>query len=506
MKLPGLALLGVCAAACQRDPIAPPPAPSRPAAGGAPIALTLLYTADEHGWIAPTIERGRQRGGAAELATRWAEIEGLCNPTGGAVCDASAALALSGGDNWTGPAISSYWRGQPAADAFGRVGWAASALGNHELDFGRSGFVANRALMHLGYLAANVQTTSGETVASPMQLFRRNGVTVGVVGLATRSTPQHGLRENYAGLVFSDEEKALVSASEAAYAAGADVVVVIAHVCGDELAGIVAKHPELGLGFAGGGHCHRLGLEDVHGTPVANPGAFLRSYVRDSLVVDLSRPARHRVVKSTAEIVDLTRVEGASAPVAPNPTIASVVEAAQKKTDQALGEIVGYTAAPLEPDGSTLTKLILGSWRKVVPCDVATINKHAMRQIVPIGPISLQTIYSLLPFDNQLVTVKVSGALLVQNMRGSEGHFAGASKRPDGSFALDDGTPIDAAKTYTVLATDYAYSGGSGYTLDKEDKAPITLGDWRDPIVKYLREHPTTKDKSIDALVAEGVK
>ena len=174
-----------------------------------PIAATelrILYTSDEHGWIAPFADKGRRHDGAAGLAARY-QKEGLC--TSG-TCEESSLIALSGGDQWTGPAISSFFRGKPAAEVWRRVGFSASALGNHELDFGRSDFLANQKTQGFPYLAANVSPTRAEGgVAERFRVFRRAGVNLGVIGLSTRFTPIHGMRANYEGLSFGEEEAAL---------------------------------------------------------------------------------------------------------------------------------------------------------------------------------------------------------------------------------------------------------------------------------------------------------
>jgi 2',3'-cyclic-nucleotide 2'-phosphodiesterase (5'-nucleotidase family) len=63
----------------------------------------ILYTNDEHGWLAAQKNKdGSSVGGAAEMLGRWREQEGY-TPDG-------PFLMLSGGDMWTGPAISSFQR------------------------------------------------------------------------------------------------------------------------------------------------------------------------------------------------------------------------------------------------------------------------------------------------------------------------------------------------------------------------------------------------------------
>ncbi|MFO0658506.1 MAG: bifunctional UDP-sugar hydrolase/5'-nucleotidase [Polyangiaceae bacterium] len=413
---------------------------------------------------------------------------------------------MSGGDNWTGPALSSYFQGEVAAESMKRLGYAASALGNHELDFGRAAFSKNHDREGFPYLAANVTPPANSGgVSESWRIFSRNGVKIGVIGLATRSTPIHGMRSNYDGLRFDDESSTLEREVPAVYAAGADAVVVIAHVCADELAPIVAAHPDWKLAFVGAGHCHRLDLREAANTPVVEPGSFLQKYVRITLKIDRAAPVRERVVMSRPEVVDLTYAEGSNAPFAPDPEMSALVSSWQAKTDAALGEVIGYAKNQIEPDSIQLNQLITDAWRETTHADVALINKYATRQAILPGPISLQTIYSVMPFDNHLVTVKVTGAQLLENIHCCDAYMSGVKALGKGktNLVLSNGKPIDPKKTYTVTVTDFTYFGGSGSTLGKYDKSGVFSVDWREPVINAIRNRKSTSAKGLDELLAK---
>jgi 2',3'-cyclic-nucleotide 2'-phosphodiesterase (5'-nucleotidase family) len=85
----------------------------------------VLYTNDEHGWM----EGMGEDNGAANLMQLWRDREGY-EPT------AEHFILLSGGDNWTGPAISTWNQGESMVELMNTMGYEASAVGNHEFDFG----------------------------------------------------------------------------------------------------------------------------------------------------------------------------------------------------------------------------------------------------------------------------------------------------------------------------------------------------------------------------------
>lgn len=511
-SLCGAALLFVACTSSPPPAAAPPPAPPASAASPpAPLAsadspgaswpaateLRILYTSDEHGWIAPFADKGRRHDGAAGLVARYRK-EGLCF---GERCDDVPVLALSGGDQWTGPAISSFFQGEPTAILWKQLGFSASALGNHELDFGRAIFLKNQATEGYPYLAANVSPTlEAGGVAERYRLFKRAGLTLGVVGLSTKSTPVHGLRKNYEGLAFGEEEAALADVVPEVWAKGADAVVIIAHVCGDELAPMVERHPEWRVSFVGAGHCHRLEHRMVRDTPVIDPGSFLRSYVRVTVPVDRALPRDQRPVGARFEVVDLTYPETDSPPVPPDAPTAALVGEWQKKVDAALGEVLAHSGTPFDPDTPPLTNLITDSWRVATKADVAVMNVHATRQPLPKGVVTKQSLYSVLPFDNRLVTVQVTGEALLENLSCCEAHVSGVVKKA-GRWRMASGAAIQKTKKYRVVTTDYSYTGGSGFRWEKADPNGETTVDWRDPVSAWLLAHPTSDSKGLETLI-----
>jgi 2',3'-cyclic-nucleotide 2'-phosphodiesterase (5'-nucleotidase family) len=122
-----LFLLATCVPAPGASPSLAPSA--TPQIAAQPKRLTILYTNDEHGWlVAQKAKDGSSVGGAAEMLGRWRQQEGY-TPDG-------PFLVLSGGDMWTGPAISSWFNGDAAAEVLNLMGYQAAAVGNHEFDFG----------------------------------------------------------------------------------------------------------------------------------------------------------------------------------------------------------------------------------------------------------------------------------------------------------------------------------------------------------------------------------
>ncbi|WP_197041450.1 bifunctional metallophosphatase/5'-nucleotidase [Chondromyces apiculatus] len=480
-------------AGCGRAPTPPEKAAARAvgATERTPATVTLLYTTDEHGWLLSSHDQGEVRGGAAEMLAHWMSREGHCpgpkGPPNVPACKDPGTIALSGGDNATGPAISSYFQGLPMAEAMGRMGYTASAFGNHEFDFGREGFVRNRAASGVTYLAANLKVVGGgpaEVRLPGFTVIERRGLRIGVIGLATEDTLRTAMASRFEGIAFEAEEKALERVVPEAWRAEPDALVLIAHECPDKLQPVLARHPEWRLSFVGGGHCHRTSNTRVGDTPLINPGWKLRSYARVVLDVDPRRALGKRVVSTSTEIVELSHPEG-QAPAEEG--LARSSAAWQERLERALGERIGYTGG-MERDSRELSRWIGASWREELHADVAILNKGGIRQAVPRGSITKATVYSVLPFDNKLLVCSLKGREIAQLLGNKEAVAIGLTPTRQGGFVLDGGRPFDEDAQYSVATVDFLYFGGDGFTFQEQDPSPRWTGiDWRSPVISYTQ-------------------
>jgi 2',3'-cyclic-nucleotide 2'-phosphodiesterase (5'-nucleotidase family) len=486
------------------------PAPSAAPASAPPVTVTILYTTDEHGWIEPLVDKDRARGGAAQVLSHWITHEGHCPgpPLSQTMAEQRACakeratLLLSGGDSWTGPAISSFFNGQPMADAMRRMGYAASAFGNHEFDFGREHFLTNRARGGYPYLAANIRVVDPKLKGldiEPFAVFERRGVKIGVVGLATDTTLIDAAASNFRGIEFLPEEPALERAVAEAWAARPDALVIIAHECPDKLEPIVARHPEWEISFVGGGHCHKTIEKRVGNTPIIAPGWRLHSYARVRLQVDKAKPERSRVVDVAAEVVDVSGPVEERAAVAPDPVIDLLRAEWRSRLDQALGEPIGFTASGIEQRSAAMGRWVADAWRHELGTDVAVINEGALRQSVPKGRITKATVYSVLPFHNKLLICTITGKDLMDTLGNQETITSGLARSPSGGYALASGAPIDPAGRYTVATIDFLYFGGSGFHFKKQDPNPRETGlDWRTPVIEWTKRQQTTPESPLE--------
>lgn len=495
---------------------APPPARRQPA------TLTILYTSDEHGWLFGQGEGHKTRGGAAEALAQWIADEGHCplrapDPAAQGPCKDPGTVLLSGGDNFTGPAISSYFRGAPMAEAMARMGYVASAFGNHEYDFDHAAFHANRAAAGAIYLAANVRAKDPkkDPGLSPSIIVDRRGIKLGVIGIAAEHTPRTALPSRFEGLVFDPPEPVLDREVGDVYARGADAVVVLAHACEDEIQPVVEKHPEWRLAFVGIGHCHRRLNRDIGGTPLVMPAWRLDAYARVKLAIDPNRASRDRVTAVAAELVNVRPRDG----LAPDPGVAAIRDAAKIALDAALGATIGFSATGMDDDSEAMGRWITRAVREELKVDVALTNWSGIRQSLGPGAITKASVHSVLPFENQVYLLKVSGTVLGRLLSERAFVVSGVTRVEIGrkptkggdravyEVRLDGGALVDPARTYTLAVSDFLYDLGKDFDFASADPSPVRTGiDWRTPVIAWTAKAATTEKAPLEAKVGGSTK
>ena len=133
-------------------------------------------------------------------------------------------------------------------------------------------------------------------------------------------------------------------------------------------------------------------------------------------------------------------VSGPGSP-APDAELAARIQTWVKKYDAALGETIGYTRSGLDANGEVLHTWYTRALRDKQKVDVAILNKKGFRGGVAPGAITPGVVYSVMPFDDSLLTTKVKGKDLVVALENPEAVYDGAAKK-DGKWTVK-GKPLD---------------------------------------------------------------
>lgn len=140
--------------------------------------------------------------------------------------------------------------------------------------------------------------------------------------------------------------------------------------------------------------------------------------------------------------------------------------------------------------GETTKKIHSNDGRKI---DFAFFNNGGLRRALPKGKITRMDVFELMPFENELVVLKINGDVVkkIFNFIASKdgAPVSGARFRIKDKRAIDiviQNEPLDSTKTYRVLTSDYLANGGDSFDMITDaDREPVNL-KVRDAIIQFL--------------------
>ena len=148
---------------------------------------------------------------------------------------------------------------------------------------------------------------------------------------------------------------------------------------------------------------------------------------------------------------------------------------------------------------SVLANLIADAHRERGKTQIGLQNIGGIRATIPKGSITWGDVFEVLPFQNTLVTVKVTGAQLKKTLNAGLLAVSGIRvrldlKKPGGqqlvSVTLSDGTPIEDAQIYSVTTNDFVVAGGDGFgELGRGKEIKDTGILLRDVLLDYIKTH-----------------
>jgi len=173
-----------------------------------------------------------------------------------------------------------------------------------------------------------------------------------------------------------------------------------------------------------------------------------------------------------------------------------------------LGKVLGKTTVDLDHDRYDGPSL-LGEWSCEVMKDkagvqIAMTNGGGLRVPVPAGEITAGKLYEVMPFDNTLYTMKLSGAdvkaniehgimnedigwIQISGVRVTYNSGAEAGNRIT-SMVLEDGTPVEMDNYYTVVTNDFMFTGGDNYNFENSKDGLDTFVPIRDALMEAVEK------------------
>ncbi|HSR11874.1 MAG TPA: 5'-nucleotidase C-terminal domain-containing protein, partial [Thermodesulfobacteriota bacterium] len=300
----------------------------------------------------------------------------------------------------------------------------------------------------------------------------------------------------------------------------ADVVIVLSHIghAADRLLAAKVK----GIDVIVGGHSHTRVEKPVRVGDTSVVQAWEHGKALGVLDIVLKDG---RVANVSARLEEIRPDKGQK-----DPAIGALVDKYRGKVDAVLNTPAGEAGVDLDGESVRKKETNLGDFiadilRRESKADAAIINGGTIRTGIKKGEVRVKDVYSVLPFDNYIVAVRMSGKGIVEalehgvsGIESGEGWFpqvSGIAFRysPSGEKGrrIRDvtiaGHPLDPGKQYVVATHDFLAVGGDGYrsfaeaiksspdfsvvggAMQGEKVVYSNSGRWlRDVVVDYLRE------------------
>ena len=145
--------------------------------------ITILHTNDVHSRIDPFPMDGSRNAGKGGVAPRAALINKIRS-------EEKNVLLLDAGDIFQGTPYFNFYGGELEIKMMSMMGYDASIMGNHDFDNGVEGFVKQLPHANFPILNANYDFTDTqmEGKSKSFQIFKKDGVKIGVYGLGIELT------------------------------------------------------------------------------------------------------------------------------------------------------------------------------------------------------------------------------------------------------------------------------------------------------------------------------
>lgn len=442
-------------------------------------------------------------------------------------------IVVSGGDNYQGSAMSNLTYGKPVNDMFKAMNVEVSAVGNHEFDWGTSYMKEWQERGDFSFLAANVvEEATGKTPAwaKPYQIVEKNGKKIAFIGLSTVYTLESTSAKSLKGLDIKNAAETAKEWVEFLKAGKAeegtpDAIFALTHVpswqdkygsdptipvTGEEMVELAKVE---GLNGVISGHSHQTVAGYVEKMPVVQAYKYGRAmgkmsveFKEDGTVV--ATPSIDLLYKRSGDIV--ASEEGTK-------TYAKWEE----ELKPIMHEKVGVATETFGHDTSVNKTTALGSFvcklmGELADAPIAIQNGGGLRRDMPKGDLTMGLMYEIMPFDNTLYTIEITGADLKMNIdnglqpeNAKAGSFSGLYVEYDMSKAagerivkitLEDGTPIEADKYYKVVSNDFLVEnpGADGYDFSKGKNPKNLMVPIRDAMADYIKEKGTVTPEVVD--------
>lgn len=402
-------------------------------------------------------------------------------------------LLFSAGDNRSGNPVNDRYKepARPMYELMNTVGFDLSCFGNHEWD---SGVEALRNVMNVAnfpFVCANVTfDDSLQMPVSPYVIIERNGLKIGVIGaiqLGLIGIPDfHPNKAGGSHFRPADE----VIPEYLSLRDECNALFLLSHCGFEEDVELAGKFPQFDAIF--GGHTHTL----VDSTRIFN-GVMVTQAMNKVKYLTFSTftfDKNGKMIAKESQVIPIGPVKQK------NEKVQAMVD--EYNNNDVFKQVMGYNDAAIDDCYECLGCLMSDANLAMAGADMAFQNYGGVRfDTLGVRPIILKDLFSLDPFDNELVVINMTGQEIVDFLGvsffsdGGPNYCAGCSytysvdnegKMKDCKVKLANGKPLDLKATYKVVMNSYM---SSAFKFEHADPGTNIFRTSNEALVEYLAKN-----------------
>ncbi len=448
--------------------------------------VVVLHTNDTHSQIDPTDDN---QGGVLRRKALVDSIR-LAEPN---------VILVDAGDAVQGSLYYSIFKGEVERKVMNALGYDYMILGNHEFDSGMEKLAEEWKLLDAELLSTNYDFNQTPLAGLFKQYTVKNIDDKKIGFLAINLDPKGMISGNVAsGLVCYDGLKAAnAMAWYLKNVEKVDKVIALTHVGYSDPAPPTPSDLDIArktenIDIIIGGHSHTEVGPDSHDNAIWK----VPNLIGDSVTI-AQTGSRGRLLGRIDIDFDLNTVKTSLLPVDSryDDRLDPVLQTELSGYRQGIDSIVNVVLTTLDtdmPQGDIIMRNWLGDIVYSVGCDIfnnvpdfAVINKGGLRQSLHKGPLTKGMIMTLMPFDNKLILLEITGKDLKRALPLMKQRNVNCVSR---GFDFND---ISDDKTYRIVTIDYLAQGGDymePFTHAKVlQRSSLRLDD---AVAGYLKSHP----------------
>lgn len=388
------------------------------------------------------------------------------------------ALLLFGGDLGGGTLAGKLYRGTVMVDFLGDIGVDYANYGQHDFDYGLDNTQALTRRSKFTWISSNTLTTEGSPIdgSVPFVIHKIGSTSIGIIGLVDKvdtSSPRSGITQRD----IMDCAKSAIG-----HLSGVDYIIAITQMNSELNEQLLKECPEVDL---------VLGEETSQYITNAH-------FVGDKMIIDGCGNMGHLVEVSLRgeQGSQAISIHPISTAVKPDERLERRVQAINEEIASRLGVRLGTLPLDHIRTRHQIGEMVAGIFREHYETDMALVQSGGIRADLTDGDITLRDIYSILPYENRIIPVRLPGRSirrLIENAvsGGEEAALAGVevTSSDEGLIITIDGVRLDEGKDYTIALSEYVTSGGGGFDVISESSymMPLDKADKdSDILIKYF--------------------